>query len=91
MKSVRVRIEGRVQGVWYRRWTQEKAVARGLDGWIRNLHDGAVEALFSGPDGMVDDMIALCRKGPIAARVDAVTVTPADAPSETGFQVLPTE
>lgn len=84
MKSVRVIVTGRVQGVWYRAWTEKEALVRGLDGWVRNLSDGTVEAVFSGPGQEVDDMIAACRTGPPLARVKDVTVTACDAP-EAGF------
>lgn len=91
MIAVRVRITGRVQGVWYRGWTVDQANARGLDGWVRNRRDGSVEALFSGPAEVVDDMIEACRRGPPAARVDAVTQDPAEAPPAPGFHQLHTE
>jgi acylphosphatase len=85
-RSVRVRIRGRVQGVWYRAWTREEAVARGITGWVRNRSDGSVEALFMGPAAVVDDMIAACRRGPELARVATVDVN--DDPGETldGFE-----
>lgn len=89
-KSVQVRIEGRVQGVWFRAWTRGEAVRRGLSGWVRNRADGSVEALFAGPELVVDEMLKLCWDGPPAARVDKVTATPAAAPSEGGFNQLPT-
>jgi acylphosphatase len=74
-----VRITGRVQGVGYRAWLEHRARADGLEGWVRNRRDGSVEALFSGPADVVADMIALCRRGPSSARVEAVTEKPADA------------
>ena len=89
-KAVRATFEGRVQGVWFRAWTTREAVARGLDGWVRNRADGAVEALFAGPAEAVEDMVAACREGPPAARVTAVRVEPAEAPGETGFHPAPT-
>jgi acylphosphatase len=91
MKTVRVRIEGRVQGVWYRAWTEQEARKRGLDGWVRNRRDGSVEALFSGPEDDVQSMLSACREGPPAAQVTAVTPHPADPPGEGGFRTLPTE
>lgn len=91
MKAIRVRVAGRVQGVWYRSWTVEQAAARGLDGWVRNRRDGSVEALFSGPDQAVRDMVEACRRGPPAARVDALTQEEAEAPSGAGFRQLPTD
>ena len=88
--AVRATFEGQVQGVWFRAWTTDEAVARGLDGWVRNRADGTVEALFSGPAKVVEDMVAACRKGPPAARVTAVRLEPAEAPGETGFHQAPT-
>ena len=88
--AVRARIEGRVQGVWFRAWTAEQAMARGLDGWVRNRTDGTVEALFAGPVEMVEDMVAACREGPPAAQVTSVTTEPAEAPGESGFHQAPT-
>lgn len=68
-RSVRVRIYGGVQGVWFRAWTVREAQARGLDGWVRNRADGSVEAVFAGAPASVSDMIEACRVGPPAARV----------------------
>jgi acylphosphatase len=70
----RVVVRGRVQGVGYRAWTEEAALRRDLDGWVRNRRDGTVEAIFSGPAEAVEAMIAACRQGPRGARVDAVDV-----------------
>ncbi len=84
-KCVRARIEGRVQGVWYRAWTQQEAVKRGLSGWVRNRSDGTVEAVFKGPADKVDDMIAACRGGPPAAMVTDIFVKTGDDPGGTGF------
>ena len=90
INTVRARVEGRVQGVWFRAWTVETARARGISGWVRNCPDGSVEALFSGPAEAVEGMLAACWQGPRAARVTAVTATPADPPPEAGFRPLPT-
>ncbi len=87
----RVRIEGRVQGVWYRGWTVDQATARGLRGWVRNRRDGAVEALFAGPEAEIEAMVELCRQGPPAASVTAVIADAADPPAGAGFVQLPTE
>ncbi len=72
-------VRGRVQGVGYRAWVEDQATLNGLEGWVRNRQDGSVEAVFAGPAQDVAEMVALCRKGPPAARVDAVTDTPATA------------
>jgi acylphosphatase len=91
-----VTIRGRVQGVGYRAWVEHRARAHDLEGWVRNLGDGRVEALFSGPADAVAAMVERCRRGPSSARVDAVTEHDAspDAlnlrrPGER-FSVLPT-
>ena len=92
----RVTIRGRVQGVGYRAWVEHQAVRLGLDGWLRNRRDGSVEALFAGPEDVVAEMMARCRRGPSAAHVDAVAAEQAQ-PDELnlrrtgkGFSVLPT-
>ncbi len=89
--AIRVRIEGRVQGVWYRNWTVSQATQRGLSGWVRNRRDGTVEALFCGPEAAVREMTTLCWKGPPAARVTAVTEERASFSGEAGFAQLPTD
>lgn len=88
-KSVHVRIEGRVQGVWYRAWTLEEAGKLGLSGWVRNRHDGAVEAVFSGDEASVDRMLKLCQDGPPLASVSAVIEDPCEPP-EPGFKTKST-
>ncbi|HEX9837686.1 MAG TPA: acylphosphatase [Alphaproteobacteria bacterium] len=90
MEAVRIVVHGRVQGVWFRAWTREQAVQCGLAGWVRNRRDGTVETLLSGPDAAVEDMIARCRVGPPAARVDHVERFAADAPDHADFRQLPT-
>ena len=90
MKTVRVVVSGRVQGVWFRAWTTEKAQALGLDGWVRNRRDGSVEAVFSGEEAAVDEMVAACGKGPPLARV-ADVATQSWEPPGPGFSTRPTE
>ncbi len=90
-KAVRVRVEGRVQGVWYRGWTVEQATRRRLRGWVRNRRDGSVEALFAGPASAVDAMVEACWQGPPAARVSAVTARPAGWPDTPHFTTMATE
>lgn len=88
--AVLVRIEGRVQGVWYRGWTVQQAMRRGLNGWVRNRSDSSVEALFAGPADAVEAMVIACHQGPASARVTAVTARPADPPDRPGFHALAT-
>jgi len=70
---VRVRVEGLVQGVFYRATTQRQARALGLKGWVRNLPDGAVECLAEGEKGDVEELLRWLARGPTGARVDRVT------------------
>ncbi len=90
VKTVRVRIHGRVQGVFFRAWTAQEARTLDLLGWVRNRHDGTVEALFSGPEETVSAMLEACRAGPPMARVDRMETTPDEAPAEAAFLQLPT-
>lgn len=69
---MRLRVRGRVQGVWYRGATREKALSLGVSGWVRNLPDGSVEVLAQGPARAVEALVAWCRRGPTRARVDAL-------------------
>ena len=89
-RSVRVSIEGSVQGVGYRAWTERVAAGLDLSGWVRNRRDGTVEALFSGPAEEVAEMLARCRDGPRAAHVTAVRIIEEGGPAPGGFEVLPT-
>lgn len=68
-------IQGRVQGVFFRMETKQEAQAHGVTGWVRNLPDGAVEAVFEGEKDKVETVLAWCRQGPSAARVDSVDIT----------------
>ena len=90
-KTVRAHIRGRVQGVWYRGWTQDTARQLGVTGWVRNRKDGSVEAVFSGSETDVDQMLEKCWKGPPAAKVESVDVTPeTEPPTASGFAQKPT-
>lgn len=89
MKTLLLRVRGRVQGVWYRGWAVREANKRGLNGWVRNRADGTVEVMISGADASVDDMARACQSGPPAAQVDRISASVAPAPEEAGFQQLP--
>jgi len=92
MLQARLTISGRVQGVGYRDWAIDTARRLGLTGWVRNRHDGAVEALIVGEEDAVGQMIEACRRGPPAARVDEIDVDPVDLDIlPDGFTQLPTE
>jgi acylphosphatase len=85
MRSARLRITGRVQGVGYRAWALQMAVRLGLRGWVRNRGDGSVEAVVIGEDDAVARMIEACHEGPFGARVSAVAVSDADDDGSVGF------
>ena len=80
-------VSGRVQGVYYRASTRERAREAGVDGWVRNLDDGRVEAVFEGPEQAVDTMIEWCETGSRAAEVEAVDVTIEPPEGVEGFEV----
>ena len=86
----RLRICGRVQGVYYRGWSVETARSLGLIGWVRNRHDGSVEILVAGDAAVVDRFVALCHQGPAAARVDDIELQDAPVEEVTGFTQRPT-
>ncbi|MBT4934641.1 MAG: acylphosphatase [Rhodospirillaceae bacterium] len=87
--SLHVRIEGRVQGVWFRAWTAREATALGLSGWVRNCPDGSLEAVFSGDNKNVMLMLEKCRSGPPLAEVSNLVDQPCALPGP-GFHQLPT-
>jgi len=68
-------ISGKVQGVFYRASTRDKAIRLGITGWVKNLPGGNVEAVFQGEKHKVMQMIEWCKKGPAYSRVDDVSVT----------------
>ncbi|MEO1103476.1 MAG: acylphosphatase [Pseudomonadota bacterium] len=86
--ATRFLIAGRVQGVGYRDWCRCEALQRGLTGYVRNLFDGRVEAVFIGENEVVDEMLIACREGPPHARVDAIGLDAIEAPEIDGFVVL---
>lgn len=93
MAAARVRahvfIEGRVQGVFYRVWTRGEAEKLGLTGWVRNLADGRVEAVFEGPKESAEEMIEKCKQGPQIAGVKHLDVIWEDATGEfNNFEIV---
>jgi acylphosphatase len=92
MGSCRVRIHGRVQGVFFRNWTVDKARALGVHGWVRNRRDGSVELVAHGEREAVEALVLACRAGPPAAKVDRIEVEIVEGEgSASGFEVAPTE
>jgi acylphosphatase len=90
MRTVRLTISGRVQGVGYRMWAERQAVRLGIRGWVRNRTDGNVELLATGDDDAVAQLIDACWTGPGHAKVSAVTVVDAEDDDSIGFKAMPT-
>ncbi len=88
--ALRLRIEGRVQGVGYRAWLEREARSRGLRGWVRNRRDGSVETLLIGDDQAIEAMIPACARGPRLAGVTSIERTEGTDDGRAGFDVLPT-
>lgn len=90
-RRVRVVVTGRVQGVFYRASTVDRARELGVSGWVRNLPDGRVEAEFQGPGDAVEAAVDFARSGPPTASVTGAEVTGAEVTDvdpvdgETGF------
>jgi acylphosphatase len=85
---VHVLIFGRVQGVFFRAHTKDKADELGLDGWVKNRGDGGVEAVFVGPPDKVEAMIKWCRRGPPKAEVEKVEISRKQVEKKlTGFEI----
>lgn len=80
-------ISGRVQGVGYRRFAAHLAYELDLKGWVRNLHDGRVEAVARGPEAFLKDFEQRLRKGPPHGRVDSLSVEDWAHADETDFEV----
>ena len=91
MRTVRLRIRGRVQGVGYRAWAMRVADELGLCGWVRNRSDGSVEMLATGADDALAAMIEASWCGPHAAEVSDVAVADAEPEGSAGFTARATE
>ena len=87
IRSVHVRISGRVQGVGFRYWTETRASELAVSGWVRNLASGDVEAVFSGSAKAVEAMLAACREGPRMARVRRVEILGTPPPTAGAFVI----
>ena len=87
MSEARARavVRGRVQGVFFRAETRDRARSLGLSGWVRNAPDGSVEAVFEGDRERIESMLAWCRRGPSLARVDDVQAEWEEPRGEEGF------
>lgn len=83
----RVVVHGRVQGVFFRQSCADEARLRGINGWVRNRSDGAVEAVFEGTHDSVTAMVDWCRRGPRHADVTEVEVNEEPPEGLSGFRV----
>ena len=69
VQAIKVQVEGKVQGVYFRASTAKKATSLGLLGWVRNLENGRVELLAQGAPEALEQLLQWCQKGPVLARV----------------------
>jgi acylphosphatase len=87
LASRHVRVTGRVQGVFFRAWTQQQANSLEIKGWVRNCPDGSVEAHLEGEQWAVQRLIELLRQGPPSAVIEQVTDTEAEFTRSDAFEV----
>jgi acylphosphatase len=87
MKHAAITVTGRVQGVWFRRYTLDRARELGLKGFVRNQPDGSVFIRTSGPDEKVDALIAWCWQGSPLSHVEEVLVEESATPQEIPFTI----
>ena len=87
MIAKRVRISGRVQGVFFRAWTREQAERLGVTGWVRNCADGSVEAQIEADRATVEQMLVLFDHGPPGAQVRQVESVESKPEGRSGFAV----
>jgi acylphosphatase len=80
-------VTGKVQGVYFRATTRDESTDRTIDGWVRDLDDGRVEAVFEGPESHVEEMVEFCHEGSDTARVDDVEVSYEEPRDENDFEV----
>lgn len=88
-KKIRVHvfISGHVQGIGFRASAQRKAYQLSLAGWVKNLADGGVEAVFEGPEEVVEEMVQWCHKGPFLAQVMEVEIKREKPEGLSGFEI----
>lgn len=86
-RRAHVYVSGTVQGVFFRATTRDVARERGVDGWVKNLDDGRVEAVFEGPEAVVQELIDWCHEGSPAATVTDVDMTWEEPAGLEGFEI----
>jgi len=82
-----VYVSGRVQGVFFRATTRDRADEVGVDGWVKNLPDGRVEAVFEGTEAQVEELVEFCRTGSPSASVEDVEVAYGEPEGLEGFEI----
>jgi len=89
MKRYHLFISGKVQGVWYRQSMLQEAIKLGVNGWVRNLSDGRVEAVIEGDEKALEKLISWCHVGPPKAVVSKIDIIEEPAASEFfSFKIL---
>jgi acylphosphatase len=88
MKTYRFIVSGRVQGVWYRKYTKEKADELGIGGYVRNLPKREVEVVASLKEEQFDDFLSALKKGPPLARVDNIDIEELNEEYEGEFEIV---
>ena len=83
----KILVYGEVQGVFFRKFVKDNALRLGLRGYVKNVDDGSVEAVFEGDEKQIEDMVKLCKKGPLGSRVDRVLVEEFNGDGFDGFEV----
>ena len=87
MKRAKVIVRGSVQGVFFRAESRDRARSLGLAGWVRNVPDGTVEAVFEGEDERVESLVEWCSRGPAGARVEQVDVDWSEPEGDQRFSI----
>lgn len=88
MEGKRIVISGKVQGVFFRQSTKERAVQLGVTGWVRNNNDGSVEAHAFGESEALEKLIAWCHEGPSGAKVNEVKTYHLAPSDQTSFEIM---
>jgi len=83
----KILVYGMVQGVFFRKFVKDHALNLGLKGYVKNVNDGSVEAVFEGGEEQIKEIIGLCKKGPLGSRVDRVLVEEFRGDGFEGFEV----
>ena len=85
--ALRVRVRGRVQGVFFRAWTRQQAELLGVAGWVRNAFDGSVEAHLEGEQSAVQQLVQRLHRGPASAKVSEVEAEAANPEGAPNFEI----